>query len=133
MTSGNIIPLLTAFNKTWRTESGTALLKDGMNPMNQDDGYNFVVDRQNGYVSASELGDDGEDISACVWKRSNGHKLFAVVLTKYHGVFPTVKAFFYDYNPTKQTLTPEPNEVTEFVPSFTESYGVDAVSMTIGC
>ena len=80
--SGNILPLLTAFNNTWRTAPATAILKDGTNPAAQDNEYHFVVDTPNGFVSAGELGDDGEDLQACVWKRSNGHKLFAVVYTR---------------------------------------------------
>ena len=129
--SGNILPLLTAFNQTWRTEAGTALLKDGRNPSRQDDAYHFVVDTPNGYVSASELGDDGENISACVWKRANGNKLFAVVVTKHHGLFPQTEAFFYDYNPKTCTLKPEINEITGFEPSFNASYGVDAVNIKL--
>lgn len=129
--SGNIMPLLTAFNQTWRTEPGTALLKDGTNPARQDDEYHFVVDTPNGFASASELGDDGAAISACVWKRANGNKLFAVVVTKFHGLFPETKAFFYNYNPTRGTLTPETNEVTDFQPSFSGTYGVDAVTIKL--
>ena len=110
---------------------GTALLKDGTNPNAQDNEYHFVVDTPNGFVSASELGDDGENISACVWKRANGNKLFAVVVTKFHGLFPETKAFFYDYNAARGTLTPEINEVTGFVPSFTGSSGVDAVNIKL--
>ena len=84
--SGNILPLLTAFNKTWRTAPATALLASPVTNENHEDSYAIVVDTPNGYVSAAELGDDGEDIEACVWKRSNGHKLFAVVYTRYHGL-----------------------------------------------
>lgn len=117
--SGNILPLFTAFNNTWRTAPGTALLKDGTNPNAQDNEYHFVVDTPNGYVSAGELGDDGEDIEACVWKRSNGHKLFAVVYTRYHGLVPHPITLFYDYDATKGTLTPEFNiPLVQFMPSY---------------
>lgn len=129
--SGNILPLMTAFNQTWRTAPATALLKEGTIPSRQDEEYHYVVDTPNGYVSAAELGDDGESISACVWKRTNGHKLFAVVVTKYHGVFPETQAFFYDYNPNSSTLTPETNEVTEFKPAVTTSACLDAVSIKL--
>lgn len=119
--SGNILPLLTAFNNIWRTAPGTAILKDGTNPNAQDNEYHFVVDTPNGYVSAGELGDDGESIEACVWKRSNGHKLFAVVYTRYHGLVPHPIALFYDYNASRGTLTPEVDvPLTQFMPSYND-------------
>jgi hypothetical protein len=47
-------------------------------------------------------------MSACYWNRKNGHKLFAVRLGK-----PTDPCIdfvcFYDYDPAKKTLTPEPD------------------------
>ena len=119
--SGNILPLLTAFNNVWRTAPGTAIIKDGTNPNAQDNEYHFVVDTPNGFVSAGELGDDGEDIEACVWKRSNGHKLFAVVYTRYHGLTPHPIALFYDYDATKGTLTPEFDvPLVQFMPSYSD-------------
>ena len=104
---GNILTLLTAFNKTWRTVPATELLAHPVSNENYEDAYAIVVDRPNGYVSAAELGDDGEDIEACVWKRSNGHKLFAVVYTRYHGLTPHPIALFYDYDAAKGSLTPD--------------------------
>ena len=126
---GNILTLLTAFNKVWPTTPATELLK---RPITNNDGdtYDIVVDRPNGYVSAQELGDDGEDIAACVWKRSNGHKLFAVVYTRYHGLFPHPIALFYDYDAAKQTLTPEPNELSRFKPAYTDAT-VDVVHIQL--
>ena len=47
-------------------------------------------------------------MSACYWNRKNGHKLLAVCLGK-----PTDPCLemvcFYDYDPQKKTLTPEPD------------------------
>ena len=125
--NGNIIALLTAFNKAWPTAPGTAILKDGENPDAQDNEYHFEIDKPNGYVSAGELGDYGQDLAACVWRRSNGHRLFAVDYCQSVGVFPQSSVFFYDYDAAKGTLTPEPNALTRFEPSFPVGEQSDAV------
>lgn len=119
--SGNIIPLLTAFNKTWRTPPATELLANPVTNEGDEDAYSITVDTPNGYVCAQELGDDGEDIEACVWKRSNGHKLFAVVYTRYYGLTPHPIALFYDYDATKGTLTPDFDvPLVQFLPSYSD-------------
>ncbi len=118
---GNILTLLKAFNKTWRTVPATELLAHPVSNENHEDAYAIVVDRPNGYVSAAELGDDGEDIEACVWKRSNGHKLFAVVYTRYHGFTPHPISLFYDYDAAKGTLTPEFDvPLVQFLPAYSD-------------
>lgn len=126
---GNILTLVTAFNKTWHTRPATDLLK---NPVTNEDGdaYNMVVDRPNGYVSAYELGDDGESFEACVWKRSNGHKLFAYVFQRMIGVSVHQIILFYDYDPATQKLTPEPNELTRFKPSYNHPHGAEGLVLT---
>lgn len=118
---GSILSLVRAFNGTWHNRPTTDLLK---NPVSNDgDGdYNIVVDSPNGYVSAFELGDDGESFSACVWKRSNGHRLFAFMFQKMHGLSISQIILFYDYDPAKGTLTPERNELTSFEPSSKTDY-----------
>jgi hypothetical protein len=129
--NGNILTLLTAFNKTWRTVPATELLAHPVTNTDDPDAYSIVVDRPNGYVSIQELGDDGEALSACVWKRTNGHKLFAVVYTRYRGVFPNTAIYLYDYDQSKGKLTPEQSELSRFKPSFGEAYGVDAVNVKL--
>ena len=129
--SGNILPLLTAFNKTWRTAPATELLAHPVTNEGDEDAYSITVDTPNGYVSAQELGDDGEDIAACVWKRSNGHKLFAVVYTRYHGLAPHPIALFYDYDATKGTLTPEFDvPLVQLLPSYNDR-SVDLVHIKL--
>jgi hypothetical protein len=117
---GDILTLFKAFNNTWRTVPGSELLAHPVTNTGDEDAYAIVVDRPNGYISAQELGDDGEDIAACVWKRSNGHKLFAVVYTPYHGLTPHPIALFYDYDAAKKTLTPENHVLSNFVPSYND-------------
>ena len=128
---GNILTLLTAFNKTWRTAPATELLAHPVSNEGNEDAYAIVVDKPNGFVSAKELGDDGEDIEACVWKRNNGHRLFAVVYTRYHGLTPHPIALFYDYDATKGMLNPEFDvQLVQFLPSFSDP-SVDFVHMTL--
>lgn len=129
--SGNILPLLTAFNKTWRTAPATELLAHPVTNTGDEDAYSITVDTPNGYACAQEMGDDGEDIEACVWKRSNGHKLFAVVYTRYHGLAPHPIALFYDYDATKGTLTPEFDvPLVQLLPSFSDR-SVDLVHIKL--
>ena len=119
--SGNILPLLTAFDQAWPTAPAAALLAHPVTNEGDEDAYSITVDTPNGYVCSQELGDDGEDIEACVWKRSNGHKLFAVVYTRYHGLTPHPIALFYDYDATKGTLTPEFDvPLVQFLPSYSD-------------
>lgn len=129
--NGNILTLLEAFNKTWRTVPATELLAQPVTNTDAPGGYAIVVDRPNGYVSINELGDDGEALSACVWKRSNGHKLFAVAYTRYHGVFPQTYVYMYDYNQKNGKMTPEQSALSLFKPSFDGAYGVDAVTVQL--
>ena len=118
---GSILSLTNAFNKVWPTQPTTTLLK---NPVSNDgDGdCNIIVDSPNGYVAAFDLGDDGESFSACVWKRNNGHRLFAYVFQRMHGLSISQIILFYDYDPAKATLTPEHNELTNFASSFDTDY-----------
>ena len=118
---GSILSLVGAFNKEWHNRPTTDLLKNPVSNDGEGD-YEIIVDSPNGYVSAFELGDDGESFAACVWKRNNGHRLFAYVFQKMHGLSISQIILFYDYNPDKGTLTPEHNELTEFTPSFNDSY-----------
>lgn len=118
---GSILSLATAFNKVWPTRPTTDLLKNPVSNDGEGD-YEIIVDSPNGYVSAFELGDDGESFSACVWKRNNGHRLFAYVFQRMHGLSISQIILFYDYDPAKATLTPERNELTNFASSFTTDY-----------
>ncbi|MBO7572510.1 MAG: hypothetical protein J6T48_10220 [Bacteroidales bacterium] len=122
---GSILTLTKAFNKVWPTRPTADLLKNPVSNDGEGD-YEIIVDSPNGYVSAFELGDDGESFSACVWKRNNGHRLFAFVFQKMHGLSISQIILFYDYDPAKGTLRPEHNELTNFVPS----YGTDFHPLT---
>lgn len=128
VTGDRIIPIFEAFNKKWETGAGNSILLKHRNPAkfnslnNPDNGpvIDVVIDQANGYVSADNGGGDGDYIEACIWKRNNGHRLFAV-----HWGGPTDPEFdlvcFYDYNPATKTLTPEKSAVNSFQPFFKEN------------
>ena len=120
-----IIPIFEAFNKKWETGAGNSILLKHKNPAKfnaintPENGpvIDVVIDQSNGYVSADNGGGDGDYIEACIWKRKNGHRLFAVHLGD--PVDPEIDLVcFYDYNPATKTLTPEKSEVNSFKQSF---------------
>ena len=101
-----IIPIFEAFNNKWETDAGNSILLKHRNPTKfnatniPDNGpvIDVVIDQPNGYVSADNGGGDGDYIEACIWKRTNGHRLFAVHLGD--PVDPEIDLIcFYDYNP----------------------------------
>ncbi len=125
VTGEHIISLFEAFNKKWETGAGNSIMMKHQNPrkfnsINKPENgpvIDVVIDEPNGYVSADNGGGDGDYIEACVWKRKNGHRLFAVHLGD--PVDPEIDLVcFYDYNPAKKTLTPERSAVNSFKPFF---------------
>lgn len=113
VTNGSIGILLESFNRTWPTWMGKNIRKTmekGLSKevLDVETELTVIVDATNGYVSIGDAGTDGEYMSACVWNRSNGHKLLAVCVGK--PTDPCIEIVcFYDYNPQKKTLTPEPD------------------------
>ncbi len=115
----NILGLVSAFQQTWPTYTGRELLKFSKTiaPYDNND---KIVDVENGYVFYSEDNPDAESdeiMSACVWNRKNGHKLFAISFSRME---PSELVFicFYDYDPKTATLVPEKSMQRLFTPSF---------------
>jgi hypothetical protein len=110
----DIVALFGAFNKEWPTHEGNRIMHQADPASVPDDGFyeeGSIVDRKNGYVESSWF--EGEDLSvvtACVWGRKNGHKLFAVNMGKARNDMGEFVCF-YDYDPAKKTLTPEESPV----------------------
>ncbi len=111
--NGSLGIMFESFNRTWPTWMGGAIcetMEQGLAKRVLDEETSLVVtvDTKNGYVEIDDGGTDGAYMSACVWNRSNGHKLFAVRIGK-----PTDPCLefvcFYDYDAQKKTLTPEPD------------------------
>ncbi|MBQ9230977.1 MAG: hypothetical protein IJ190_07315 [Prevotella sp.] len=117
-TSGLAI-MLERFDMTWSTAAVgdvCQVMQMGVSKivLDDDDGYTVEVDAKNGFVESYNAGSDRQYMQACVWRRSNGHRLFAVVIGQ--PVDPEIEIIcFYDYNPKKQTLTPEPNAIGDWL------------------
>ena len=129
---GDIIQLAEAFNKTYPSKSLTNLLDYVHANKSYDQRFVVEVDRSNGWLQLQEailsssdgeedlvISDDpdAESVEACVWKRSNGHRLFAISFRQRSSMVKTFVAFF-DYNATTQTLTPEKSLLHLFKPLF---------------
>ena len=111
--NGSFGIMLERFDQTWPTwmvEAVRRTMEKGLakEVLDEETSLTVTVDAKNGYAEVTDGGTDGAYMSACVWNRSNGHRLLAVCLGK-----PTDPCLemvcFYDYNPQKKTLTPEPD------------------------
>ena len=115
--TGGLGIMLERFNQTWPTDvvgDACSVMEQGLaeKMLDEETGYKVINDAKNGYVEVSDYGTDGAYMSACVWRRTNGHRLFAVVIGK--PTDPDIEFIcLYDYDPQTKTLTPEPqiNEV----------------------
>lgn len=110
----DIVALFEAFNAEWPTHEGNRIMHTAKpNEVPEGEFYEdgSIVDRKNGYVeSAWYESEDLSVVSACVWNRKNGHKLFAVNMGKARNDMGEFVCF-YDYDPAKKTLTPEESPV----------------------
>ena len=118
--NGGILDLVGMFNLYYPTHSGSEFLTDVSRPVDQQK-WLITLDRPNGYASFAEGSDDAsnESMQACVWKRSNGHKLFAIAFEQQSS---QVKAFvaFYDWDPATGILKPEKSLDRLFAPNHPE-------------
>lgn len=115
-----IVQLLKAFQDTWHAYTISPVLEKAKNPSftfeaDEECGGGITVDRKNGFVSLDSGGSDSGYMEACVWRRDNGHRLFAIVLGQ--PVDPEIEfVCFYDYDPKTFTLYPEAWLEQEFHP-----------------
>ena len=116
--NAEIKDMVVAFQKQWPTNSVAMLLKDLQLPEDQQQ-YISVYDQKNSYMSFVEGSDDraAESMSAHVWQRSDGHQLFGITFSQPSSAVRSFLAF-YDYDPSKGTLTPETGLANLFTPSF---------------
>ena len=124
----DVVKLLRAFNEampTWvvrevlkqadhpakgTRQSGTASIWDGKD----EDDFRILIDKKNGYADlASQT--DVDQMSACVWRKDNGHRIFAVSLYEQHGM-PQHLLCWYDYDPQTQKMTPAKSPLETFEP-----------------
>ncbi len=110
----DIVALFEAFYIEWPTIESSRIVHDtnpSLAPENKYYEEGSIIDRKNGYVESIWFeGEPLGTVSACVWKRQNGHKLFAV---NFHIGQKQGKDFvcFYDFDPAKRTLTPEESPI----------------------
>lgn len=116
--NGSIGILLEAFHQTWPTyvtRDACSVMEQGLDHkvLDPEAGYYVTIDATNGYAEVDNGGTDGLYMQACIWNRSNGHKLFAVMIGK--PTDPELEVVcFYDYDAQAKRLTPEPNILSDF-------------------
>lgn len=114
----NVITLMKAFNDKYHTWPVAEViyraktLTDGQQYESTDD-YRVLVDRRNGYADLATQ-TDMDEVQACVWRRTNGHRLFAVNLMQEHDPVANLVCW-YDYDPKTETMYPETNEIDKWL------------------
>lgn len=117
--TGGLGIMLERFDQTWPTSVGADVCQVMMTGMDEQvldrtTNYKVTIDSKNGYAETSDEGSDRQYMQACVWQRSNGHRLFAVVIGQ--PVNPEIEIIcFYDYDPQKRQLTPEPKAIGDWM------------------
>ena len=91
--------------------NGTTLLYEN----NEEDELRILIDLKNGYACYESL-TDVDQMSCCVWRRTNGHRIFAISLYEQHDM-PQNLLCWYDYDPTTQTMKPERSPLDDFKPA----------------
>lgn len=90
-------------------QRGTAFILDA------EDDYRILIDRRNGYVDLSSETDISQ-MQACVWRKDNGHRIFAVTIYEQHDPVQNLLCW-YDYDPATQTMKPEHSPLDDFKPA----------------
>ncbi|MBE6258058.1 MAG: hypothetical protein E7103_08885 [Prevotella sp.] len=118
--NGSLGVMLERFDQTWPTWMGASVrdaMEKGLSKMviDEETALTVIVDSKNGYAKVSDAGTDGEYMSACYWNRTNGHKLLAICMGDPTDPFIEFVCF-YDYDPQKKALIPEPDILGGFRP-----------------
>lgn len=127
----DVVTLLKAFNQTLPTWVVSEVLKQADHPakrtrksgtadiFDSEDDYRILIDRRNGYVDL-ESETDIDQMSACVWRKDNGHRIFAVSLYEQHDPVQHLLCW-YDYDPQTQTMAPVKGPLDEFEPAVKDA------------
>ena len=118
--NGSFGVMLERFDQTWPTwmvSSVRDAMEKGLSKvvLDEETALKVIVDGKNGYAKVSDAGTDGEYMSACYWNRTNGHKLLAICMGDPTDPFIEFVCF-YDYDPQKKALIPEPDILGGFRP-----------------
>ncbi len=137
--SPSVVTLLRAFNASYPTWVGNFVLKQNDHPsegtkrngkalvLDTDDegGFSIRIDPSNGYACLSSY-TDIDQMSCCVWRRTNGHRLFAISLYQQHDRVQHLLCWF-DYDPKTQTMKPERSPLDD----FKKKDGIDVISWNL--
>lgn len=100
--------------KGTKRDGSTLLFED-----NNDDEFQILIDPKNGYVGYSSM-TDVDQMSACVWRRTNGHRIFAISLYEQHDSVQNLLCW-YDYDPATQTMKAEKSPIDKYKKPFNEN------------
>ncbi len=122
-----VLALLKAFHQVWPTWTVNEVIKQANKPApttfksgtatiyEDKEDYRILIDKPNGYVDlTSET--DIDQMQACVWRKSDGHRIFAISLYDQHDTVPNLLCWF-DYNPKTQAMIPESSPLDDFKPA----------------
>ena len=126
----DVMTLLQAFHQALPTWVVGEVLKQQKNPVsgtkrngttllhenNEEDELRILIDPKNGYACYSSL-TDVDQMSCCVWRRTNGHRIFAISLYEQHDM-PQHLLCWYDYDPQTQTMKPERSPLDDYKKPF---------------
>ena len=123
----DVVTLLRAFHQALPSWVVSQVLKQADHPaqstrvdgtasiFDAEDDYRILIDRKNGYVDM-ESETDISQMAACVWRKDNGHRIFAVTLFEQHDPIQNLLCW-YDYDPATETMKPERSPLDDFKPS----------------
>ena len=123
---GDVITLAKAFHRAFPTRAARKMFAVTKQRVPGGGGQTYEdVAKKNGFMDYADDVTDEENvhpeaIEVCVWKRSNGHRLFAVNLNSLE--FDIHALCFYDYNPQTHVLKPEKELADQIVPKNSDNY-----------
>ena len=83
-----------------------------------NDEFRILIDPKNGYICYSSM-TDVDQMTACVWRRSNGHRIFAIDLYEQHDSVQNLLCW-YDYDPATQTMKAEKSPIDTYKKPYKE-------------
>ena len=128
--SPNVVTLLKAFHEALPTWVVGEVLKQNDHPAkgtrrdgsavilddHDDDDFRILIDIRNGYADYASM-TDVDQMSCCVWRRTDGHRIFAVSLYEQHDPVQHLLCW-YDYDPATQTMKAEKSPIDKYKKPF---------------
>ena len=125
---GDVIELAKAFHRAFPTRAALRMFSDAKQRVPGGGGQTYEdLAKKNGFMEhnddVTEEDEDPESIEVCVWKRTNGHRLFAVNLNSLE--FDIHALCFFDYDPQTRTLKPEKALSDAITPKESQNYYIN--------